>query len=353
MNSSYCIDKVCICGAGDLGLSMAAHLSLNGISVSLWNRTEANIDEVIRTGTIHCSGIVNGVARNIKASSDLKEVINDFVMVTTPSSAHKDIAKKIAPFVHKNMIVILNPGRTFGAIEFVEQLKKEGVTDLPHIAETQTVVYTCRKINNNNVKIFALKNDVNIASLAKSDLSFIISKIPQCLKGYFSPVNSVAVTSFSNVGMILHCAPVLLNVGWIESDKSDFKYYYDGISKSISVFLEKLDFERKSVALANGYSIESLKDWLNRSYNINGETLYDCLNNNIAYKEIDAPKNLNTRYLFEDIPNGLVPIEFLGRELNVPTPNITTIIDLANSILDYDFRTKGRSFPLKVLKEYF
>ena len=123
MDSNKGTEKVFVCGAGHQGLSMAAHLTLCGLEVSLWNRTEKNIKEVIETGVIHCSGIVNGDAHISKVSTDVANVVSDFIMVTTPSSAHRDIARQLAPYVHKDMIVVLNPGRTFGAIDFAEELK--------------------------------------------------------------------------------------------------------------------------------------------------------------------------------------------------------------------------------------
>ena len=113
---------VCICGGGHQGLTMAAHLALNGMQVTMWNRSADHIQEIMDTREIHCQGIVNGTAKIWKASTSMEDVVSDFVMVTTPSSAHKDIARRLAPFVHRDMIVVLNPGRTFGAIEFARTL---------------------------------------------------------------------------------------------------------------------------------------------------------------------------------------------------------------------------------------
>lgn len=353
MNSVMRTNKVFVCGAGHQGLSMAAHLALNGIEVHLWNRSEKNIHDLIETGTVYCSGIVNGKAQISKVSTNIGEVVNDFVMVTTPSSAHMDIAKALAPYVHEDMIIVLNPGRTFGAIAFAEELKKCGVKKLPHIAETQTIVYTCRKSGPNSINIFALKNDVKIAALRGSDINQIIAKMPDCLKPFFSTVDSVALTSLTNIGMVLHCAPVMMNVGWIESEKVDFKYYYDGISKSVAHLLEKIDAERQVVAHAVSYDIESLMDWIKRTYLVKGDNLFECIQNNEAYREIDAPPTLNTRYIFEDVPNGLVPVEFMGQELGIPTPNITTIIDLTCSVMDIDYRVLGRRFSIEQLRNYF
>ncbi len=353
MNYPKGAKSVFVCGAGHQGLSMAAHLALNGIDVSLWNRTEKNIHTIIENRIIHCSGIVNGDAHISKASNKIEDTISDFIMVTTPSSAHKDIAARLAPFVHKDMVIILNPGRTFGAIEFAEELKMQGVKELPQIAETQTIVYTCRKCSIDSTTIFALKKDVQIATLRGCDINYIMGMIPDCIREYFIPVSSVAVTSLSNIGMILHCAPVMMNVGWIESPKVEFKYYYDGISPSIAHFLEKMDAERQAVAKAGGYEVESLKQWLERTYNVTGNNLYECIRNNDTYREIDAPPTINSRYIFEDVPNGLVPVEAMGREFGVSTPEITTIIDLASSVMDVDYRQKGRKFTSAQLKTYF
>ncbi len=346
-------DTVFVCGAGHQGLSMAAHLALNGVKVNLWNRTRENIQEVIDTGTIHCSGIVNGEAYISKASSDIADVVADFVMVTTPSSSHKQVARKLAPFAHSDMAIVLNPGRTFGAIEFAEEMKRSGVKEMPQIAETQTIVYTCRKSGKNSTSILALKNDVKIAALRGSDIQRILSLMPDCLEPYFTPVESVALTSLSNIGMVLHCAPVMMNVGWIECETVEFKYYYDGISRSVARLLEKIDAERQAVAMAGGYEVESLRQWLERTYLVEGNDLFECIQNNEAYREIDAPPTLNSRYIFEDVPNGLVPVEAMGQEFGVSTPNITMIIDLACSVMETDYRATGRQFRSAQLRKYF
>lgn len=352
MSNKAVNNKVFVCGGGHQGLSMAAHLALNGVEVTMWNRTAANIQEIINTHEIHCNGCVNGTAHIEAASSDIRDVISDFVMVTTPSNAHREIAQRIAPFVHKNMIIVLNPGRTFGAIEFCLTLLECGVKELPHIAETQTIVYTCRRSGRNATTIFALKESVNIAALNGSDIGYIMDMMPLCLKPYFHVVDSVAITSLSNVGMVLHCAPVLMNIGWIESDKVDFKYYYDGISISVAEFLEKLDEERVGVGKALGYTIETTKQWLCRTYEVNGESLYECIRNNEAYREIDAPPSIRTRYILEDVPNGLVAVEHLGKILGVETPCCSMIIDLASKVFGINFRIKGRRFPKEVLKKF-
>lgn len=59
---------------------------------------------------------------------------------------------------------------------------------------------------------------------------------------------------------------------------------------------------------------------------------------------IDAPKTINHRYLNEDVPNGLVPVESMGAALKVPTPAISLTIDMANAAMVKDYRGIGRKY---------
>lgn len=335
-------DRITVCGGGHQGLSMAAHLSLNGVDVSLWNRTKRNIRSIIDGGIINVSGVVSGMANISNASDKIEDVLTEFIMVTTPADAVKDIARVLAPHVHSDMVIVLNPGRTFGALEFQRALKDNGVIDLPHIAETQSIIYTCRRDDSNKVEIFALKNDIKIASIDVNDIDYILDRMPECLKKHFVPVDSVMETSLSNIGMVLHCAPVLMNIGWIESTVVDFKYYYDGISKSIADFLEKIDYERIETAKAYGYKVESVSEWLVRIYGAKGNSLYECIRSTKAYEKIDAPNTIQHRYILEDIPCGLVPIESVAKKCGVRTPYISAVIDFASLVYEKNFRDVGR-----------
>jgi opine dehydrogenase len=150
-------------------------------------------------------------------------------------------------------------------------------------------------------------------------------------------------TSIGNVGMVLHCAPLLLNTGWTESEKNIYKYYYDGITPTIGKLIEKIDDERVAVSDALGDKVESTKDWFIRTYHVSGNNLFECIQNNEAYKTIDAPGSLKHRYIFEDVPCGLVPLEAIGLKLGLDMSCTTLIIDLASKLLNVDFRATGRN----------
>lgn len=337
-------ESVTIIGGGHQGLAMAAHLSLNGIDCFLWNRTQANVQAVIDTKQIICNGIVNDTATIKHVSTDITECLQKLIMVTTPSSAHRSVARMLAPYVDDSYIVVLNPGRTFGALDFAQTLRAGGCKSLPIIAETQTIVYTCRRSDKNEVAILALKENIPLAALNKNDTQKVLAALPDCISSNFCAVDSYVQTSMGNVGMILHCAPVLMNVGWIENKKVDFKYYYEGISFTVAKLLEKIDAERLKVAATMGYPVESVSEWLERTYQTHGSNLFERLQNNVYYNSIDAPLSVKHRYVEEDVPNGLVPLESAGKAFGIAMPYTTLVIDFANAVMETDYRSIGRKY---------
>lgn len=337
--------KVTIIGAGNSGLAMAAHLSYEGNTVALWNRSEKNISKLIKTHIIKSTGIINEDISIALITSDLKEAIKDseVILITTPANSHRFLAIELAKNLEKDTLIVLNPGRTFGALEFLDTFREYNKDVNPCIAETQTIIYTCRKVAEDSTNIIALKYNVLISTFNSDKNKEIIEKLPKCIRNHFIAANSIIQTSIGNVGMILHCAPLLLNAGWTESEKNPYKYYYEGITPSVGNLLEKIDRERVVISETLGNRVESTKEWLERIYNVKGNNIYECIQNNEAYTTIDAPKTLQHRYILEDIPCGLVALESLGINNSIETPHTSMIIDLASSILDIDFRKIGRN----------
>jgi len=334
-----------VIGAGNTGQAMAAHLALMGFQVSLYNRHEDRIKSIIdRNNSIELEGRVKGTGRLDVVTTNICEAIQaaNVIMVNVPASAHASIAEISSPYLKDGQIVILNPGRTGGAIEFRKVLRENGSVANVIIAETQTVIYTTRTTHNAKIEIFALKNKVPLATFPSSKTKVVI-EIMKEIYPELVPARDVLETGLNNMGAMLHPTPTLLSVSWIESPKTRFKYYYEAITPTISGFLEVIDQERVNVAKAFGVKAISVKDWLYQAYGVGGDSLYETIQNNGAYSQIDAPETLQHRYILEDVPTGLVPIASLGALAGVPTPNIMTIVNLASRLLGIDFWETGRT----------
>lgn len=342
--------KFAVIGAGNGGLAMAGYLAYRGFSVNLYNRTYSKIEGLAKNPYINLSGSIEGIGRINLATSDIKEDIRetDVIMITTPATGHYELACLIAPYLEDGQVIVLNPGRTGGALEVYETLRSNGCTKDITVAEAQTFIYACRATGPQSAKIFSVKKEVALAAIPATRTMEVIELLSEAYP-QFTPANSVMETSLNNFGAIFHPAPTLLNSGHIERGQT-FEYYIEGITPSIGQMLEKLDSERMHVAMALGVKTISARKWLEESYGAKGDTLYEAIQNNSAYKGLTAPKGLNTRYIYEDVPCSLVPIASIAEELGIDTPAIDTIIRLANIITGENFIEKGRTVEKLGLK---
>jgi opine dehydrogenase len=342
MNSSKKL-KFAVLGAGHGGLAMAGHLALKGFEVNLYNRSEERLWGVKSMGGIALEGEVEGFGEIKLASNNIQEVIEDadIIMVVVPATAHEFMAEKCAPFLKDGQIIILNPGRTFGALEFKQVIAQSGNNADVIIAEAQTFVYASRIVGPAQVHIFRIKNSIPLASIR----AYLIPKVLERLKQaypQFVPGDNIFKTSFENIGAVFHPAICLLNAGWIEDD-AEFQFYLEGVTESVGRVLENIDAERVKVAEAIGIRAISAREWLFLAYGAQGNNLREAMKANPGYRGIMAPNRLTIRYLSEDVPCSLVPMASLGKKFGVLTPNIDSVIKLASTINNVDYWSIGRT----------
>ena len=56
-----------------------------------------------------------------------------------------------------------------------------------------------------------------------------------------------------------------------------------------------------------------------------------------------SPTSVRSRYITEDVSQGLVLFESIAKRLGIATPIATSMIDIAGAALGRDFRSEGRT----------
>ncbi len=334
-----------VIGAGHGGKAMAADLAAKGFAVKLYNRTAERIGEIALLNEIELE-FESGVTRRCRletATSDIAEALDDtdVIMVVVPASGHRDIARICAPHLRDGQIMILNPGRTGGALEVRQILDREGCAADVIVAEAGTLLFASRSTGPAQARIFRRKNTVPLAALPATRTGHVLETVCEAYP-QFIPVPSVLHTSLDNMGAIFHPALTLLNAGRIESTRGDFQFYIDGTTRSTARVLEVLDRERVTIAAALGVRARTALRWLRDAYSAKGETLYESIQSNPGYQGIKAPRNLRHRYIFEDVPFSLVPLTSLGKQFGVDTWAIDALIQLASVIHGTNYFERGR-----------
>ncbi|MFW9830486.1 MAG: NAD/NADP octopine/nopaline dehydrogenase family protein [Candidatus Thorarchaeota archaeon] len=336
-------DKLTILGAGHGGQGLAAYLALAGHEVCLYNRSKSRLLTIKKQKGIHVKGVVNGFARLANCTSDIQKALSDasLVFLVVPASAHRDIAHHCAPYLSPEHVVVLIPGRTGGALEFstiVESLNGWR----PIVGEAQTFPLVSRVIESGKAHVSAIKSELPVAAFPAKDTQMISELISSILPGV-RKAEDVLETGLSNIGSVFHPAPLILNIGRAETTNGQFNHYLEGISPSIARFIEQIDAERVAIGQALGKDVPSAVEWLRKVYASKGNTLYEALHTTPCYQGLGAPNSLNHRYIFEDVPTGLVPIAAIGELVGVPTPTIQATITMASQLCGRDFLREGRN----------
>ena len=335
--------KIAVIGAGNGGQAIAGYLAMQNYKLALYDIDECKINELKQFGGIRLEGCINGFGRLNRITTDIAETLQDaeIVMVTTIANAHKTVAQSIAPYVVDGQVIILNPGRTCGALVFKQALVEAGCTARFYLAEAQTLVYACRIVQNGTVNIIGVKDEVLLSALPSHDTDHVLRKINP-LYPSFTKTTNVLRTSLENIGAMFHPCVLLFNAATIE--RNEVFWFYRDMTEQVASFIERFDAERLAVGRAYGLDLLGVKEWIKFAYKDTvGETLCERMRNNPAYHDIKSPSSIFTRQLTEDIPTGVLPIMELGRVAGVKTPLMESMIHICEALLCQDLRSNGRN----------
>lgn len=336
-------EKYAVIGAGCGGHAMAGQLVSIGYDVTLYNRSITRIKPVQERGCIDLEGVLQGTGALSYAGTDISKAIadRDIIMVVITADGHREIAEKMAPYLRDGQTIILNPGRTCGVLEVDCTLRQCDCKAKVVIAEANTLLFTVRVTTPGIATIKGVKKEVPVAALHAEDTEHLVETLASAFP-QFKVASTFLETSFGNIGAIFHPIIMLLNKDRILSGEK-FDFYTDGVSRKAADLIDRVDREAINVASRLGTRVLSITEWLASRYGLKLSDVYTMTRTNPVYQGIKAPNTLDTRYLWEDIPTGLVPISYFGDALGVDTSAIDHLIDEGCNVLNRDFREEGRS----------
>ena len=336
--------KIAILGAGNGGCAAAADMTLKRFEVGLFDLFPRALAAIEQQGGLNYSGAFGeGFVKLDNVSSSMERAVAgaDLIMLNVPGPGHKAYAELLAPHLKPDSIVLANPGQTAGALHLVQVLMAMGVPKSVVVCETNTLSYIARLERPGKVIVSSYNKPVLVSAVPGRELSRAMKKI----KVFFPdmmPVESVFTTSLSNLNAIFHPPGMILNAGWLENTKGDYRFYYDGITPAIGRVIDRLDRERLAIGRALGVE---LMDFPALLYSV-GSTSKGAAQSGDAYiacresepnKFIKSPASLDDRYMHEDIMFGIGPMAYLGRLAGVQTPTIDALINLACGLMKRDY----------------
>nr|VFK24077.1 MAG: opine dehydrogenase [Candidatus Kentron sp. MB]VFK34095.1 MAG: opine dehydrogenase [Candidatus Kentron sp. MB]VFK76736.1 MAG: opine dehydrogenase [Candidatus Kentron sp. MB] len=338
--------KFAFFGMGNLGLAHAGHMALHGYDVSLCNRTGAKLQLLIENNNeIRLGGILAEKARLTLVTASYEEAIagRDVIVICTAAPGHKYTVTQLLPFLRPHHHIVLHPGYMLGAVEIHQLLTKHQLDRIP-ISEIESSLFTCR-YDGSVVHIKAMKKHLGFATLPGHRNRESLSLFHPLYSQYLRPYSNVMETGMLNLNFINHPPIALLNAAVIDTGKR-FLYYREGVTEHVANLIEATDNERIAICHALGIQTVSAHEWQQRHYpGLIGDdsTLCSTLKTNAAYHGVYSPDKLYSRFIWEDIPYGIIPVISIGSAIGVKTPSMDAIYGLCKAMFHADWSREART----------
>lgn len=335
--------RVAVLGGGHGGYAAAADLALAGHRVRLWRRSATELRPVSEGGTITLVAAGRqGAARLERATTDLAEALGgaEVVFVALPAASHEDLAKRLAPRLAEDQVILLAPG-TIGSYALARQLSRAGGS-LPYaIAETGTLPYLARKTGPATVAVPARAVNLPTGVFPASRAAPTLARLAQLL-----PVREradVLDAALTNTGVVLHPSLVLLNAGAL--DAGPFDVHAAGTTPTVRRLIDAVDAERVAIREAWGYGpphyeVATYYDEVRAPQGIYGAGARARV---IASGLWNEMLTLDHRYVTEDAVLGLTLFESAARTVGVDTPATSGLVGVFGALLGGDFAGRGRA----------
>ncbi|HEY7579674.1 MAG TPA: NAD/NADP octopine/nopaline dehydrogenase family protein [Acetobacteraceae bacterium] len=340
------MSTVAIIGAGIGGVYLVAELGLGGHRVRLHDVGDARLGEIRARGGVDVEP--DGFAAVERATTDLASACDgaEVLIVVTGGNAQETVARSLAPLLHDGQIILLIQGNTGGSLVVRRALAAAGCRADVDVAEMDNYPYSCWRLGSARIRPIVKKRWLQIATLPGRRIDAVFPRLAPLFPHAVAAPN-VIHTGFTNANAMLHVANCVANAGKIDRGES-YRFYADGVTQSVARLYQAINAERVAVAAALAARVPTLEDWFERVYGVRGADLTETcrlltINSDGPYQATGTPKSFEHKYIAEDVPVGLMPMQALGAAAGVPTPAIDALIATACVMADKDFAAEART----------
>ncbi len=345
--------KVAIIGAGNGGCAVAADLTIKGHEVTLIKTSTAMHNENFRYLKEN-AGEISLFENGQKTTTHLSCVTTDLaaaedceiLIVYVQTNFHETLILRLIPHLKSGQIVIFNPGYLSTAY-----MLKHGAPEDVVIVEAESSFIDCRIAEPGLVKV-GFRNVRNPLGIYPSAAAKRTQEKLNMLGFPFTYLSSVVEAALHNPNMIVHTVGAVMSIPRIEKTQGDYCMYHEVFTPSVWKMLEKLDDEKMNVLEKLGFERLAYVDACKFRNSLDDER--DGKEVFFWYASMPTrakgPVVVDSRYISEDVPQGLVMLEALSHQLELSCPVATALIELASVALGRDLRAEGRS-PDKLGKE--
>jgi opine dehydrogenase len=336
------MSRVAVLGTGGIGCGAAALLAERGHAPVLWSPSGRGTAAFADGAALRAEGQLTGdyhPAIAADCATALRDA--DVVMLTVPGYGHRAVLDQVAAHLRPDQPVIISSHMSLGALYLAQRLAARGVR--APIAAWGTTVTTGRRLPGQAVRVSNIRDKVDIAALPTSEIDAMAALCRDLFGDRFVKRADLIAVSLSNVNPQNHLGMALCNFTRIENAEAWVNWA--GLTPSVGRLIEALDTERLAVAASFGASVRTVREHFHLSFGVPLGPVGDAGPILAARDANPGPASVETRYITEDVPFGLVPSTALGRIAGVAMPLHEAGIAIFSALYGRDFCAENDLLP--------
>lgn len=332
--------KIAILGAGPIGCATAAHLAALGHESAIWSPTGSRlrIDDNQGKARFRTKGALKTEVC-VDWLSDLARLRDyELVIICLPGYLYKTVLTRALPHWRDGQIVLISGALSLVALWLSDQAKVQGHRLLT--GGWSTTATTAHFETDGLLHVNELRSTIGVSSVTATDSPTLLETSTQILGKRFVPDTSPLASTLANINPIAHAAEVIPNLSRIAQgeDWSLFGCFGPDVGR----LAQRLDDERLTIGTHFGFALRSLVEHYHRSYHVPRGPLHEMAAAiEAAGKGPLGPKQLEHRYVLEDMPFGLAFQERLALLEGIPCPMHSSALTLLETVYAQDLRKQN------------
>lgn len=274
--------------------------------------------------TVEGTGL-SGPAVIVPVPLDASIAANSFIF-TAPQEEYEKMLRPRAEHC-AGKPVLLAPGGFGGVLANVARFREWGLA-APHFSEAPGWPAFGR-LAGDRIDLTGRKRNLAIAGASDEETAFALEHFGRYLPEMVA--SDLITTSLSNVNAIIHPPLAILNATRIENAEEWF-YWDEGLTPGVHRLMEAVDRERMAVIQAVGGKPASLSE-LSMGPSGTADAYYTMMKTSPGYRRRRGPDTLASRFLTDDVPNGVAAFEQMAAALGLEHPALTAVRTLSEIIL--------------------
>ncbi len=330
--------RVGVVGVGAIGLAMAAWLVRDGHGVRMWS-PRAVPGAGARAAELTASGVVEARTQ-VVLDDDPADLVghSDVILIALPLNAHRGAMDALLPHLRDGLTVIVSSMASLSALHLFEAARAAGRAIT--VASLGTTVLTARREGPMRVRVLARRRELRVSSLPRAQQAPVLSLCAALFGDGFSAESNALATTLSNINPIAHGPLALFNWTRIERAEAWPQYHY--LTPRVAAVIMRLEAERLALAQAFGVQVRGIEAHFALSFGTRSQGLAAIAEELHAQRGgPNGPVEVDTRYLSEDVPFGLLFQSALGRIAALPVPVCDAISATASLVVGRDFAAQN------------